>query len=101
MNRGDQITLKCEDMSNLWALGWHDHHFKCYVTTHGVTKPGKPAPKRRQDILGTNYLKEILPRPEIIAKYQNEKGHVDRHNNFRQARHIAPGKKFEDKTLAH
>jgi hypothetical protein len=73
MNRGDHITLKCDDVDNLWALGWHDHHFKCYVTTHGVTKPGKPAPKRRQDMQGTNYLKEI-PRPEVIAKYQNEMG---------------------------
>jgi hypothetical protein len=50
---------------------------------HGVTKPGKPVPKRRQDILGTNYLKEI-PRPAIIAKYQDEMGYVDRHNSFRQ-----------------
>jgi hypothetical protein len=32
---------------------------------------------------GSNYLKEI-PRPDIIAKYQNEMGYVDRHNNFRQ-----------------
>ncbi len=39
MNRGDHITLKCEDVDNLWAVGWHDHHYKCYVTTHGVTKP--------------------------------------------------------------
>jgi hypothetical protein len=58
-------------------------HYKTYVTTHGVTTPGKPAPKRRQDIEGTNRLKEI-PRPEIIAKYQGEMGYVDRHNNFRQ-----------------
>ncbi len=36
-----------------------------------------------QDMQGTNYLKEI-PRPEVIAKYQNEMGYVDRHNNFRQ-----------------
>ncbi len=83
MKRGEHIVLKCEDVANLWAVGWHDHHFKCYVTSHGVTLPGKPAPKRRQDILGTNYLKEI-PRPDIIAKYQVEMGYVDRHNNFRQ-----------------
>jgi hypothetical protein len=83
MKRGDNITLKCEDVENLGAVGWHDHHFKCYMTTHGVTKPRKPAPKRRQHIEGTNYLKEI-PRPEIIAKYQDEMGYVDRHNNFRQ-----------------
>ena len=83
MKRGEHIVLKCEDVANVWAVGWHDHYFKCYVTSHGVTLPGKPAPKRRQDILGTNYLKEI-PRPDIIAKYQVEMGYVDRHNNFRQ-----------------
>ena len=83
MTRGENITLKCLDVPNCWAVGWHDHHYKCYVTTHGVTTPGKPAPKRRQDNTGTNYLKEI-PRPDIIAKYQGEMGYVDRHNNFRQ-----------------
>jgi len=83
MQRGEHMVLKCLDVPDCWAVGWHDHHFKCYVTTHGVTTPGKPAPKRRQDVAGTNYLKEI-PRPEIIAKYQGEMGWVDRHNNFRQ-----------------
>ncbi len=52
-------------------------------SSHGVTLPGKPAPKRHQDVLETNYLKEI-PRPDIIAKYQVEMRYVDRHNNFRQ-----------------
>jgi hypothetical protein len=83
MGRGDNITLECLDAPNLWAVGWHDHHYKTYVTTHGVTTPGKPAPKRRQDIEGTNYRKEI-PRPDVIAKYQSEMGYVDRHNQFRQ-----------------
>jgi hypothetical protein len=83
MKRGDFIVLKCQDVENLWAIGWHDHHFKCYVTTHGVTTLGKPAPKRRQDKEGSTWLKEI-PRPDVIAKYQNEMGYVDRHNNFRQ-----------------
>jgi hypothetical protein len=78
LKRGDNITLKCEEVANLWTVGWHDHHLKCYVTTHGVTTPGKPAPKRRQDILGTNYLKEI-PRPAIIAKYQDEMGYCERY----------------------
>jgi hypothetical protein len=83
MKRGQHIVLKCNELENVWAIGWHDHHFKCYVTTHGVTTPGKPAPKRRQDLQGVNFLKEI-PRPDIIAKYQSEMGFVDRHNNFRQ-----------------
>jgi hypothetical protein len=83
LKRGDHIVLKCVELPNVWAVGWHDHHYKCYITTHGVTTPGKPAPKRRQDIAGTNYTREI-PRPHIIAKYQDEMGYVDRHNNFRQ-----------------
>ncbi len=83
MSRGDHIVLKCLDVPNLWAVGWHDHHYKCYVTTHGVTTPGKPAPKKRQDIDGTNWSKEVR-RPHIIAKYQSEMGYVDRHNQFRQ-----------------
>jgi hypothetical protein len=83
MKRGDHIVLKCDDLENVWAVGWHDHHYKCYVTTHGVTLPGKPAPKRRQDAQGTNFTKDV-PRPDIIAKYQSEMGYVDRHNNFRQ-----------------
>jgi hypothetical protein len=83
MTRGEHITLKCLDVPNLWAVGWHDHHYKCFVTSHGVTTPGKPAPKRRQDVGGTNWLKEI-PRPHVLAKYQGEMSYVDRHNNFRQ-----------------
>ncbi len=37
LQRGDFIVSKCHDVPNLWAVGWHDHHFKCYITTHGVT----------------------------------------------------------------
>ena len=81
--RGDFVVYKCLEHTHLWAIAWHDHHFKCYITTHGVTTPGKPAPKRRQDKEGNNWLKEI-PRPHVIAQYQNEMGYVDRHNNFRQ-----------------
>ncbi len=80
MQRGKHMVLKCLDVPDCWAVGWHDHHIKCHITTHGVTTPGKPAPKRRQDLEGTNYLKEI-PRPEIG---QGEMGWVDRYNNFRQ-----------------
>jgi hypothetical protein len=84
MTRGDHIVLKCLDVPNLWAVGWHDHHYKCYVTTRGVTTPGKPAPKKRQDINGTNTWVKEVRRPHIIAKYQSEMGYVDRHNQFRQ-----------------
>lgn len=83
MNRGEHIVLKCVDHENLWAIGWHDVHYKCYVTTNGTTLPGKPAPKKRQNALGTNFYIPI-PRPAVIAKYQAEMGYVDRHNRFRQ-----------------
>ena len=83
MNRGAHIVLKCLDHENLWAVGWHDVHFKCYVTTNGTSLPGKPAPKKRQNVQGTTYSIPI-PRPAVIAKYQGEMGYVDRHNRFRQ-----------------
>jgi len=46
MQRGEHIVLKSLDHDNLWAVGWHDVHYKCYVTTNGVTTPGEPAPKK-------------------------------------------------------
>ena len=54
-------------------MGWHDHHYKCYLTTHGTDLPGKPAQKKRQDVeTNTNYSINI-PRPALIAKYQQER----------------------------
>ena len=83
MSRGEHVVFKCNE-DKLWAIGWHDHHYKCYVTTHGTTIPGKPADKKRQDN-DTNVNFAInVPRPEVIAKYQQEMGHVDRHNFYRQ-----------------
>jgi hypothetical protein len=78
LKRGDHIVLECEG-KDMWAIGWRDHHFKCYVTTHGHTRPGKPAPKKRQDLEGRNVSKDV-PRPHILAKYQDEMDHFDRHN---------------------
>jgi hypothetical protein len=83
MNRGDHIVLECRDHPNLYAIGWHDIHYKCYVTTNGTTLPGPSALKKRQDRYGKNFNINI-PRPAIIAKYQQEMGWVDRHNRFRQ-----------------
>ena len=83
MKRGEHMVLECLDRDNIWAIGWQDNHFKTYITTHGHTRPGKPAHKKRQDVDGTNYVKEVS-RPHILAKYQDEMGHVDRHNQFRQ-----------------
>jgi hypothetical protein len=83
MQRGAHIILKSMDHENLWAIGWHDVHYKCYITTNGVTTPGEPAPPKMQNITGRNYYLSI-PRPHVIAKCQGEMGYVDRHNRFRQ-----------------
>jgi hypothetical protein len=83
MRRGEHLVMKCNE-EELWAVMWHDHHYKCFLTTHGTDLPGKPAPKKRQDFeTNLNYKINIL-RPEIIAKYQQEMGWVDRHNRYRQ-----------------
>ncbi len=66
MTRGEHIVLECMDRNNLWAIGWHEHHFETYITTHGHTRPGKPAHKKRQDIDGVNYDKEVSC-PHILA----------------------------------
>ena len=38
MERGEHIVLKLAG-KDIWAVGWHDHHYKCYITTHGMTLP--------------------------------------------------------------
>ncbi len=49
MRRGEHVVFQCREHENLGAVGWHDFHYKCYITTHGTTNPGKPADKKRQD----------------------------------------------------
>jgi hypothetical protein len=84
MRRGEHIVFQCREHENLWAVGWHDFHYKCYLTTHGTTNPGKPADKKRQDAeTNVNFQINVL-RPEILVKYNQEMGHVDRHNFYRQ-----------------
>jgi hypothetical protein len=84
MKRGEHVVFKCNEEENLWAIGWHDNHYKAYITTHGTTNPGKPADKKRQDKeTNTNFCINI-PRPEILAQYNQEMGSVDRHNFYRQ-----------------
>jgi hypothetical protein len=55
MARGEHLVLKSMDYENLWVIGRQDVHYKCYVTTSGLTTPGKPAPKKRRNREGTNY----------------------------------------------
>ncbi len=31
MKRGEHIVFECVNIPNLWAVGWHDHHFKCKI----------------------------------------------------------------------
>jgi hypothetical protein len=84
VRRGEHIVFQCRKHDKLWAVGWHDFHYKCYVTTHGTTNPGKPADKKRQDAETNVNFQINIPRPEILVKYNQEMGHVDRHNFYRQ-----------------
>jgi hypothetical protein len=74
------FKLETEDM---WAVGWSDVHCKMYITTHGLSSYGSPAQKKRQRLDGRKYEIDI-PRPKVIATYQNHMDGVDRHNRFRQ-----------------
>ena len=80
--RGSHVVFKDKDR-DLWAIGWSDHHYKLYLTTHGVTTPGEVAMKKRQRRDGRNYHIQI-PRPSQVEDYAKEMGWVDRHNRFRQ-----------------
>ncbi len=72
MQRGDHIvfTSKCNEKENLWAIGWHGHHYKCYIATHRTANPRKLADKKRQDKETTSNVNFAIniPRPEILAK---------------------------------
>jgi hypothetical protein len=82
MARGDHVVLKCNEDVNLWTIGWHDHHYKCYITTHGTTNPGKPADKRRQDKETNVNFAINIPRPEILAKQVQPRNGVSRQTQF-------------------
>ena len=80
--RGGHVVFHNE-AENLWAVGWNDHHYKCYITTHGTTEPGTDAQKKRQRLHdGRNYNISVK-RPDVIAQYQSDMGYVDRHNRYR------------------
>ena len=74
--------LKLEG-GTVWAMGWSDVHYKTYITTHGASRDGEPAQKKRQRLDGRNFSIQI-PRPKIIGQYHEHMGWVDRHNRFRQ-----------------
>ncbi len=87
MKRGEHIRVVVLQYNeeDMWAVGWHDQHCKCYLTTHGTNLPGKSlCIKKRQEFETNINYKINIPRLEIIAKYQQEMGWVDRHDKYRQ-----------------
>jgi hypothetical protein len=80
--RGEHVVFKLQG-EDVWAIGWNDVHFKCYITTHGTDEPGPQANKKRQRLDGRSYNIKVN-RPSIIAHYNEQMGWVDRHNRFRQ-----------------
>ena len=80
--RGGHVVFHNEE-EDLWAVGWNDHHYKCYITTQGTTEPGKDAQKKRQRLNDGHNYNVAVKRPDVIARYQSDMGFVDRHNRFR------------------
>jgi hypothetical protein len=63
-DRGTHVIFK-EKKADRWAVGWHDIHFKCYITTHGLTSEAStPALKKRQKLDGRHYQIKVhrIPR---------------------------------------
>ena len=58
LKRGQHVVLKNVD-AGVYAVGWSDYHYKCYITTHGSTDQGDPAPKKRQRANGRNYRIQV------------------------------------------
>jgi hypothetical protein len=67
-DRGTHVIFK-ERQADRWAVGWHDIHFKCYITTHGLTTEAEtPALKKRQKLDGRHFQIKVpriprMPRP--------------------------------------
>ena len=80
--RGTHVVFKNE-LSDTWAIGWNDVHFKLYLATCGQPTPGEPASKMRQRADGRNTSIDV-PRPSVVAEYAKNMGGVDMHNRFRQ-----------------
>ncbi len=83
MQRGDHFVLKCNE-EEMWAVGWHDHHYKCYLTTHGTDLLGKPAPRKDKTLTPTQIIASTYLAHKLLQKYQHEIDWVDRHNRYRQ-----------------
>ena len=59
LDRGDHVVMKNVN-APMWAVGWSDHHYKCYITTHGSSDLGEPATKKRQKANGRNHRIQVL-----------------------------------------
>ena len=82
MQRGDHCVFHCADLG-LHAVGWHDWHYKTYVSSCYTTNTGEPAKKKRQRDDGANYHVEVR-RPEVVSELQNAAQGIDGHNQLRQ-----------------
>jgi len=80
--RGQHALLHCPD-DGIYALGWHDHHYKTFVCNAGTNMPGSTAKKKRQRDDGSNYYKEFQ-RPEAMELCYAGCGKIDQHNRHRQ-----------------
>ena len=90
MDRGEHVVMwEMEDedgrdvWTGLWALGWHDHHYKTFITNTGTDSDGEPAKKKRNKTNGSTYFKSVQ-RPTVLENYYSACGKIDAHNRFRQ-----------------
>jgi hypothetical protein len=72
LDRGDHVVFK-EEGADRWAVGWSDIHFKCYITTHGLTgRAATPALKKRQRLDGRHYQIPVRPIPRMPEPLGND-----------------------------
>jgi hypothetical protein len=78
LDRGSHVVFK-EDGADRWAVGWSDVHFKCYLTTHGLTRPADtPALKKRQRADGRHYQIQVPMLPRMPLPLGIERPAADR-----------------------
>ena len=90
MDRGDHVVMwEMDDeegrdlWTGLWALGWHDHHYKTFITNTGTDSDGEPAKKKRNKVNGSTYYKPV-DRPTVLETFYSACGKIDAHNRFRK-----------------
>jgi hypothetical protein len=58
MNRGAHIVLKCVDHEGLWAVGWHDVHYKCFFDNKRNNSSWQTRPYKK-----TKHTRQLTPFP--------------------------------------